>query len=372
MFKNIIEHNTTTSKSAMDYLFDGIEEATAALIIQLQLEDSEELVATVERKGKGREDELSDIQLALQLFREDMQRYDTVIKDRQMTKSIAKACQTDGNIVSASRSEEQTSADDHEMACRLSGQSVEMPIDRWTVTAEEMDEELMAKLTALYVAAPTEQRLSTQGDYTEINGEGYNGIIAGNEAESSTWGAARNPEPLYRTCESCREHVRFYDVARVPCGHEYCRECLRELYSHAMTDDTLFPPRCCRQPITSGGVRLFLTSELIHQYEKKKIELDTPNRTYCSNPLCSVFINLKDIANDQAVCPECDTVTCTMCKLEGHSGDCPADLALQQVLDTANEKGWQRCFKCRGLVELEHGCNHMTLVYIAPVYHNKQ
>jgi hypothetical protein len=75
-----------------------------------------------------------------------------------------------------------------------------------------------------------------------------------------------------------------------------------------MTDDSLFPPRCCRQPITTGSVRVFLTAELVIQYEQKKIELDTPDRTYCSNPLCSAFIRLEDITDKQASCPDCGTV----------------------------------------------------------------
>jgi len=360
----MIEQDRTTPTVAMTFLFDDIDEATAALIIQLQLEDSAAIVAAIDRKGKGIEGELSDIQLALQLYQEDMHRSNTIINDRQMTKSIAQACLTDGNVITVSRSEEQASANDHQMACRLSGHSAAMPHLLSTATAEEINEDLMAKLTALYVEAPTKQRLLAPGNDVEIDGASIDGIVAGNEAESSAWAAARNPEPLYPTCESCREQFGYDDVARVPCGHEYCGECLRELYSHAMTDDTLFPPRCCQQPILPGDVRELLTSELVDQYEKKKIELDTPNRTYCSNPDCSAFIHLKDIVSDQAQCPECDTVTCTMCKLEGHTGDCPEDLALQQALDTANKNGWQRCFNCRGLVELEHGCNHMTFVYL--------
>jgi len=338
-----------------NHLFDGIDEATARLIIQLQLEDSEVLASTLDRKGKAREGDLTDSQVALQIYRDDMKRNDKLIQDRQMTKSIAHACQTDGNIIAASHSQEHTAASDHEMACRLSGQPVTKPVDRWTVPAEEMDEELMAKLRALYVASPNEIISSTH-----IEDIGLMPGSESNEAESSAWGSSRAPEALYRTCTSCSERVRFFDVARVPCGHEYCRDCLQELYSHAMTDDTLFPPRCCRQPITSGGVRVFLTSELIHQYEQKKVEFDTPNRTYCSNSVCSAFIHPDYIINDQATCLECSRITCTMCKSESHLGDCPADVGLQQVLEAANENGWQRCYKCRGLVELEHGCNHMT------------
>jgi hypothetical protein len=32
------------------------------------------------------------------------------------------------------------------------------------------------------------------------------------------------------------------------------------------------------------------------------------------------------------------------------------------VLQTADENGWQRCYSCRRLVELDLGCNHITFV----------
>ncbi|KAF7920911.1 hypothetical protein EAE99_007763 [Botrytis elliptica] len=60
----------------------------------------------------------------------------------------------------------------------------------------------------------------------------------------------------------------------------------------------------------------------------KKVEFDTPNRTYCSNPLCSAFIHPESIINEQATCLDCSTITCTLCKATAHGGDCPADTAL--------------------------------------------
>ena len=82
--------------------------------------------------------------------------------------------------------------------------------------------------------------------------------------------------------------------------------------------------------------------------------------------LCSAFIRVENIENERATCPVCAEVTCTMCKAEAHTGDCPADTALQLVLDTANENGWQRCYGCRRLVELDIGCNHITYVSLIP------
>jgi len=70
--------------------------------------------------------------------------------------------------------------------------------------------------------------------------------------------------------------------------------------------------------------------------------------------------------NEQATCPDCSTVTCTLCKAASHRGDCPADTVLQQVLQTADENRWQRCYSCRRLVELDIGCNHIT--FVSPPY----
>lgn len=49
-----------------------------------------------------------------------------------------------------------------------------------------------------------------------------------------------------------------------------------------------------------------------------------------------------------------------MCKSPSHSGDCPEDVSLRQLAETANAELWQRCFDCHRFVELETGCNHMT------------
>jgi hypothetical protein len=331
-------------------MFSFIDEDSAALIIQLQIHDSQLLSARYEGKGKGREGEPSDWQLAINLYQEDLERGASIVADRQMARSIARACQSDGNFLTTALSQEQAAASDREIACRLGGVHDQDSTPLWTIASEEMDEELLAKLSALYMQTPEEDSSFKAASVSDHG-----------EPESSGW-AATKPTALYRRCTSCQEHVRFFDTARVPCGHEYCRDCLRDLFQASMTDESLFPPRCCRQLITTGSVRIFLTADLIKQYEQKKVELETPDRTYCSNPVCSAFIHQKDITNEQASCPDCGVVTCTLCKTASHGGDCPADTALQQVLQTADENGWQRCYSCRRLVELDIGCNHISFV----------
>ncbi|KAG9235906.1 hypothetical protein BJ875DRAFT_421067 [Amylocarpus encephaloides] len=336
--------------NAMANIFDFMDEASAVLAIQLQIQDSLQLSEAYGTKGKGREGEVSDSQLSINLYREDLQRNASILADRQMIRSITRACQSDREILATSLSQERTAASDRQMACRLGGITDPNSIPSWTVTSQATDEELLlVKLSALYIQVPAEVESTTTGAVSE------------REPESSSWAATRETaRALDRRCTACQELIRFCDTARVPCNHEYCRDCLQDLYRASMTDDSLFPPRCCRQPITIGAVRIFLTVGLIAQYEQKKVEFDTPDRTYCSNALCSTFIHPKGIMNEQATCPDCSTITCTLCKATSHGGDCPADTALQQVLQTADENGWQRCYSCRRLVELDVGCNHIT------------
>jgi hypothetical protein len=50
-----------------------------------------------------------------------------------------------------------------------------------------------------------------------------------------------------------------------------------------------------------------------------------------------------------------------MCKSAYYEGgECPADLALQAALLLAQAEGWQRCYSCQAMVELDHSCNHIT------------
>ncbi|KAJ5582135.1 IBR domain containing protein, partial [Penicillium sp. DV-2018c] len=161
-------------------------------------------------------------------------------------------------------------------------------------------------------------------------------------------------------CIACGEDAEFVNVVRAPCRHEYCRTCLEDLFKASMTDESLFPPRCCKQPIVLSIARIFLKSELVQQYKKKKREYETPNRTYCYSAGCSAFIEMSNIEGEVATCSECGRTTCTSCKGRAHMGDCPNDTSMQLLLDAARENGWQRCYSCWRMVELDHGCNHMT------------
>lgn len=334
------------------------DEATAKLVLQLQMEDMELLNQS--SKGKGREDEVSDAQVAMELYRQDLEGNSAVISDRIMSKSIAHAIETDGQLLSGEFEREDARA--RGLFAADSGKVTQVPkevIGEAQIMSDEVLEQLAAKDlngTIKSSILASESRTREQSEFID-------------EPESSAWAATRkrltpneNDQQAIpnRACVSCGDEFQSFHLASVPCGHEYCKTCLHELFRLAMGDESLFPPRCCRQHITLGAVRMWLDKDLVEAFDMKKIEFDTPNRTYCSKKECSQFIRTDKIANDIATCSSCATRTCTMCKGAAHGGDCPNDTALQQVLEMAEANQWKRCNSCSAVVELVTGCNHIT------------
>ncbi|TVY78384.1 ATP-dependent RNA helicase DEAH11-like chloroplastic protein [Lachnellula suecica] len=164
------------------------------------------------------------------------------------------------------------------------------------------------------------------------------------------------------TCISCGDIFYAYGAARMPCSHVYCQTCLQTVVTNALTDEAMFPPRCCKQPFMLDDMRRLLSPELISQYGERKVEFETADRTYCSNSACSAFLYPVNITEKEkvGVCPVCFTVTCTMCKGIEHLDECPKDGGILEVLELAEKSGWKRCKKCSRVIELRQGCNNIT------------
>lgn len=169
--------------------------------------------------------------------------------------------------------------------------------------------------------------------------------------------------PPARTCIACFKHINPLEAARTPCNHDYCRNCIEAMFENVIENRSQFPARCCGQPIPLLTAQPLLRPGLIPLYERKQIESETVDKTYCSNARCSRFLYGNDIQNERATCGNCRTVTCTRCKAFAHTGRCGADPGLRQVLDAARQNRWQQCYSCHQLVERIEGCTHMRLVF---------
>ena len=195
-------------------------------------------------------------------------------------------------------------------------------------------------------------------DFDSDNEDGRSLSMAGENSALAARRGRRDPGHVTE-CIVCREE---HEVVQMPCSDPYCRECTIGLFEEAITDETLFPPRCCRQPIPVSLVRHFIGRDLATRIERKAIEYGTANRTYCHDPACATFIEPGYVNGASGACPKprCGKQTCVLCKKSAHDGDCPPDNGIETVLQLARSEGWQRCSACGNMVELRYGCNHMT------------
>ena len=172
----------------------------------------------------------------------------------------------------------------------------------------------------------------------------------------------RSATPHNSQCAACDDEVPLENTWQAPCQHVYCNDCLERLFRLCLGDETLYPPRCCQQIMPWSDVQDFVSWELIHDFEDKKEEMGTRDKTYCSDPACSTFIGASHIAANTAVatCPTCEELTCVTCKSVLHAGDCPSDPSMLATLEVAQENGWKRYQECGRMIDRIEGCNHIT------------
>lgn len=368
------------------------------IVLKLMLEDSRQL-AEGKGKGKGKQKAgiLSDTQAAFDLHALEIQNALNIDADHRLIQSMQQALRTDANAVTQFQQEERMAQYDHEVAVALS-QGREPPpmpppppapdIGPEVSSANDKDSKKSGKkrvASETDSAQPTKRpktggvhpaKQSHKGKEPETicaqsakrsRAEAFdfrdetddNLIIHGKRAklgESSSWAARRRPPPNQRPCTSCMEFTPEHRLMSAPCHHEYCHDCIKSLFTSAMRGETLFPPKCCQQAIPAELHSQILGSNLVNLYHAKQIEFSTENRTYCHNAECGAFIKPGDVGH----CLSCDRRTCVSCKKIAHVGDCPHDAELHRVLEMAAQEGWRRCTKCNAMVELVHGCNHMT------------
>ena len=334
-------------------VFDQLDDETASSIIQVQREDAEELVGRI--KGKQKEGDQPDSDLALRLCLEELSLYETFRADLQMARRIGTTVITDAVVLrEAIRMEHQAETDrtvasslqygpTHDV--QISGHPCDFPGN------EDLDNVTIAKLEARHFAEMLNLPQKIAG-------------LEEPQEESSKWASRRSPTYLDSSsrCAACSDNKPWFDVVTTLCGDEYCTDCISTLFEMSMTDESLYPPRCCRQAIPFKSAKPFLRQGLAKTFELKIEELETKNRTYCPAPSCTTLILTSQITNEGGICPQCTRSTCVTCKTPAHHGDCPNDKPLQDLLTTANTEGRQWCHQCLRMMELDTEYNHIMQV----------
>lgn len=325
-----------------------MDELSAILVLSLQIEDVDALLQG--SKGKNPVGRRPDADIALLAYRDELLNSKMIIDDRRMGRSITDAVQTDGTMIAIARVEEQNAIRDHEVACRLGG--IEPPKQLTSNQSSEPD-----------IEVEVFRRLSILNSSINDQDLDYKNEAEGSSSELVHGTGEKRWSEIQKQCVACREDRPKYDTLEAPCTHCYCRSCISNLFEGAMRDESLFPPRCCREAITLDSVKAVLDESLVSRFASKAVELGTPNRTYCPRPTCLTFIPPEAISEEVATCATCGDKACTICKKSAHDGDCPEDESLQSLLTIAAANGWQRCYNCGRMVELTLGCNHITYVF---------
>lgn len=320
----------------------SMDDPSLELIIRLQLEDADSLVENEHVKG-GKNDDTA----VFQIYRSELRALEA---DRRLCEIIA-------------RGEEPGNSDDNvpmdsEPALVFRGQRQSSPDPRRTTTAEAEDDEeediysAPAEEASVKEAPPNEMQEARDTDelWPKIDKPRQESPIQG----------VKTPECV--ACSEVSNHalVTGLSFAHCPCDHWYCSDCLSALFIHSLTDESLFPPRCCTVAIPVDDFQEFLTPPVVKQFHEKEVEYNTLDRTYCHQLECSAFIPAP-MQEQNVSCPACSEWTCTSCKGVAHEGeDCPEDSSSKEILQLARERGWQRCFNCHRMVELNTGCNHIS------------
>ncbi|CAH0050241.1 unnamed protein product [Clonostachys solani] len=333
-----------------------LDAETLRLFIELQSEDLKLL-----DKGKRNANQpMSDNQLAMRLYKAELGSLASFSADRAMCRSISNAVSVDGAAIVAHKQVELQARSDRQHALALSTNS--QPATAISRPSTGLPTQTNGEGRAPPDRnAPVPKPPGSSLPMGVVN-NGKDSLKRESSQSSTELEAERKKHSTPFTCLACCERISYDNLTYRVCEHHYCRACLVHLFQSSLTDESLFPPKCCHKPMSFTNNRKFFSESFCTLFKEKSIEFTTPNRTYCHVKTCSAFVPPSSIQGDRAVCRKCNWSTCTHCKGPYHAGACPADSATQELLRIARENGWQSCQSCHRVVELSTGCYHITCV----------
>ncbi len=164
----------------------------------------------------------------------------------------------------------------------------------------------------------------------------------------------------------CMEEFPSSRMAKLKCGHRMCGSCLKKKFRASMSDRRQMPPRCCTiEPIGTKHVEKLFDVKFKQDWNRRFRETSTAARIYCPSSRCGEWIKPENMFREEdreiARCPRCHTRVCCLCNNRAHaSHECPHDEKTMRLLDAVRAGGPQRCYKCKAVLELQDGRNHIV------------
>jgi len=193
----------------------------------------------------------------------------------------------------------------------------------------------------------------------------------------------QNPAKVKRTeefteCEICYDSELTTLMVTLPCGHIFCKECLKLTLKESImvNRNQVTPCPCygCDQIMEDDLVMNILTDKTVRAmylrvvtdcYVQTSLKLG-----WCPGVNCNRIFKIKSQFSssvDSLECPDCKFISCFMCKHEIHV---PIDCRLLAKWKKKNEDDsetshWinantKECPKCKSTIEKNGGCNHIV------------
>lgn len=254
---------------------------------------------------------------------------------------------------------------------------VEVPQLSRSTSARESSRGYMAtrptvrRTSTVKIPAPTSPPIARAHSIRETARRSTGGLLSSffRAQPPRTSSAAVHKEVQRVDCLVCmNDELPVSKTVKLACGHRMCHSCLKRQFTLSVADPQHMPPRCC----TTEHIPLKYAERLFDDkfkilWNKKYQEYTTANRLYCPAKSCGQWIKPSRIRMDltygrkYARCGSCGTKVCVLCNSKFHTRrECPKDEETNRLVQMAKEKGWQRCYSCKAVVELKEGCNHMT------------
>lgn len=161
------------------------------------------------------------------------------------------------------------------------------------------------------------------------------------------------------SCAGCGDDLARDTMMQLSCKHSYCRECSTEYVEVALRLNLKFPSSCCDSPITLAMLEGHISSALADKYQEKQDEIIANHTIRCAISWCKHLIYSQNVHTMEFRCSACCLDTCRECAGTHEGRACHEQEDRERLATLAGEKGWQACYCCGEVIELNHGCNHI-------------